>query len=231
MAFMVNFEGLDCSGKSTQAKRLARTYREGGYDVVEQGFPDHDSFFGKLIRAHLAEKWHCTVDDVDNIWHHHLPLVDAAAFQALQIVNRLDIIPEAAWGSGLADVKDKRIFVFDRLHLSGIVYGHSDGLDLDLMVHVHRHLPQPNICFLLDLSPEVALERLKARHGEAPDRYEAEGMERFVMMRKTYLDAVARLEALPEQRTHYEVINAAGTEDEVAERITEKMQRALAAAQ
>lgn len=221
--FMVNFEGLDCSGKSTQAARLAKTYRDAGFKVHEQGFPDHESFFGKLIREHLARKWKaCGIDDQGVRAY---DTADAATFQALQIANRLDIVPDEAWEEEPRSGSTRSICVFDRLHLSGIVYGHADGLDLDLMVRVHRHLPQPNICFVMDLPPEEALVRLAERKNEEPDRYESEGLKRFSRMRVAYLDVIALLQNEPGHRTHYEIVDARPPVDEVAEHTLELTQR------
>jgi len=50
---LIVLEGVDGSGKATQAERLVERLRGEGYRVHVEDFPRYESFFGKLITAYL----------------------------------------------------------------------------------------------------------------------------------------------------------------------------------
>ena len=54
-AFIV-FEGIDRSGKSTQATRLVDAMRAAGGDVEHWRFPDNSTAVGKMLRAYLEQR-------------------------------------------------------------------------------------------------------------------------------------------------------------------------------
>ncbi|MEM5877894.1 MAG: thymidylate kinase, partial [Candidatus Aenigmatarchaeota archaeon] len=49
----INFEGIDSSGKKTQANMLSSALKKMNYDVVEMSFPAYESKFGKLVGSYL----------------------------------------------------------------------------------------------------------------------------------------------------------------------------------
>src|SRR5882724_6698154 len=46
-------EGIDGSGKQTQVRLLARELESRGYQVLSTGFPQYDSWFGKMVGQFL----------------------------------------------------------------------------------------------------------------------------------------------------------------------------------
>ena len=62
---LIVVEGLDGSGKATQAKLLARHLTEQGFSVREITFPDYESDSSALIKMYLAGQFGDKPDDVN----------------------------------------------------------------------------------------------------------------------------------------------------------------------
>jgi dTMP kinase len=135
---LIAFEGLDQSGKQTQAERLRDRLVEAGRHVQLLSFPAYETPVGREIRKALdgAREW---APDV---------------LQLLYIANRYEARPmierELAQGT---------VLVCDRYMASSIAYGQSQGLDAAWLRDVQRHLPQPDLTVLLDIVPDVSARR------------------------------------------------------------------------
>ena len=144
---LIAFEGLDQSGKETQARRLADTLRTNGRRVETLSFPDYATPIGKEIGAALRGERDFGPD----------------VMQLLYIANRYEKKPQMLdWLSAGADV------VCDRYVASSVAYGESQGLDAAWLVETQEHLPQPDLTIVLDIAPETAVARKQADR----DRYE-----------------------------------------------------------
>ena len=144
---LIAFEGLDQSGKETQARRLADTLRNNGRRVETLSFPDYATPIGKEIGAALRGERDFGAD----------------VMQLLYIANRYEKKPQMLeWLSAGADV------VCDRYVASSVAYGESQGLDAAWLMETQEHLPQPDLTIVLDIAPETAAARKQADR----DRYE-----------------------------------------------------------
>jgi dTMP kinase len=144
---LIAFEGLDQSGKETQARRLAELLRADGRRAETLSFPDYSTPIGAEIGAALKGRRDFGPD----------------VMQLLYIANRYEkksLILE--WLATGADV------VCDRYIASSVAYGESQGLDASWLVDVQKHLPQPDLTIVLDIAPETAVTRKQADR----DRYE-----------------------------------------------------------
>ena len=167
---LICIEGPDGSGKTTASRALAEWMR-----AEWRCFPDRRTPIGQLIDEHLKGEWRWAKTDEGRTedWR-HFPGVppawqrrDALAFQALQLANRVELLPYI-----LATLSSGRSVVVDRYWGSGYAYGVTDGLDPEYMLRIHRYLTPPTLSILIDVPVEVSVERLKAR-GAPPERYEA----------------------------------------------------------
>lgn len=142
---LVAFEGLDQSGKQTQALRLRQALEADGLSVVSFDFPDYATPLGAEIGARLRGERTFPPD----------------CLQLLYVANRCEHKPaiEAALAAG-------QWVVCDRYLASSIAYGEAQGLDPEWLALIQRVLPPADVTVLLDIAPEVASQR-KLQHRDA----------------------------------------------------------------
>jgi dTMP kinase len=135
-------EGLDGSGKSTQAKLLTKKLCKAGYNAVYTAEPSQGKT-GKFIRKRLFEA-------------NRMPTtVEALLFAADRIEHVTnEIAPALAEG---------KIVISDRYVYSSLAYQGSAGLALDWIETVNANALKPDLCIYIDVAPEVVLDRLKRK--------------------------------------------------------------------
>jgi dTMP kinase len=144
---LIAFEGLDQSGKETQAQQLRERLREVGHKVRLLSFPDYGTSIGEEIARALQGEREYGPD----------------VMQLLFVANRherRDAILE--WIAG------GLILLCDRYRASSIAYGEAQGLDGPWLDDIQRFLPPPDLTIYVDITPETAARR-KAHDR---DRYE-----------------------------------------------------------
>lgn len=135
---LIAFEGLDQSGKQTQALRLREALQTSGLRVVGFDFPDYATPIGREIGAALGGERAFPPD----------------CLQLLYVANRCEHRPaiEAALAAGAW-------VVCDRYLASSIAYGEAQGLDPEWLAVIQRGLPPADMTVLLDIAPAVAAQR------------------------------------------------------------------------
>ena len=144
---LIAFEGLDQSGKQTQAELLRDSLREGGRKARLVSFPDYATSIGEEIaRALQGEREY-----------------GADVMQLLYVANRYERLADLTrWLEG------GLILVSDRYTASSIAYGEAQGLDAAWLTDMQKFLPAASLTILLDIAPETAVQRKSVDR----DRYE-----------------------------------------------------------
>jgi dTMP kinase len=135
---LIALEGLDQSGKETQARLLRDRIRAAGYKARVASFPDYGTPIGEEIaRALQGERDY-----------------GPEVMQLLYIANRYERRPDLdRWqAAGIA-------LLCDRYVASSVAYGEAHGLDPGWLADLQRFLPQPDLTILLDIAPATGLNR------------------------------------------------------------------------
>jgi dTMP kinase len=146
-AFIV-VEGLDGSGKTTQAKLLAAKL-EKNYGAVYTAEPSRGKI-GMFIRNRI-------------LYGESRPptALEALLFAADRIDHiQKEVSPELEKG---------RLVVSDRYLYSSLAYQGSAGLSLDWIRAVNLHALKPDLALFVDVAPEVVLKRLKRKKSVMED--------------------------------------------------------------
>lgn len=166
----ITLEGIDGSGKSTQARRLAETLRAEGRDVVltrEPGGSPGAEEIRKLLVEGDPDRWSGETETL---------LFTAARRDHLEKMIR----PAMAAG---------RIVVSDRFADSTRVYqGAARGELREFVDRLHRMAIgiEPDLTLVIDMDPEAALARgLARKSGE--DRFEDLGAAFQLRLREGFL--------------------------------------------
>jgi dTMP kinase len=138
---LIAFEGLDQSGKETQARHLRARIAQEGWKVHALSFPDYETPIGREIRQALDGEREFGPD----------------VMQLLYVANRFEHRPRLELWLSSGDV-----VVCDRYRASSIAYGEAQGLDPAWLEEIQRHLRKPDITVLLDIAPETAAKRKAA---------------------------------------------------------------------
>lgn len=158
---IVAFEGLDQSGKETQARHLRARIEQEGRKVHSLSFPDYDTPIGREIAAALAGEREFGPD----------------VMQLLYVANRGEYRPKIElW------LKSGGVIVCDRYRASSIAYGEAQGLESSWLERIQHYLPVASVTVLLDIAPETAVQR----KATGRDRYERD-LGLLARVRESYL--------------------------------------------
>jgi dTMP kinase len=192
----VTFEGLDGSGKSTQADLLRKHLEESGREVVATREPG-GTRLGEEIRELLLGGTEIS------------PWAEAALFAAARAELVAEVIRPALERG--ADV------VCDRYLDSSLAYqGIARGLGVDRVLALNMDAIRgllPDVTFLLLIDPEEAA----LRSGEASDRIEREGGEFLREVDKAYRELGSIF------ATRIVTLDGSRPADEIAKEVRDKL--------
>lgn len=198
----LSLDGIDGTGKTLQARRLAAWLRERGWIVVECRDPGGTPLADDLRELLLNRK------------HDIAPMAEAMLFMAsrAELVART-IRPALDAGS---------LVLSDRYLLSTVVYqGHGGNLNVDDLWTAGRIAAsgiEPDLTLVLDLPVGEA----QTRRGREPDRMESRQRDYHERVREGFLIEAKR------QPNRIRVVNATGNIDDVHALIVAEVERELA---
>lgn len=201
----ITFEGIDGSGKSTQARRLAESLRARGQDVVltrEPGGSPGAEEIRRLVLEGDPDRWSAETE---------LLLFTAARRDHLErLINPA--------------LNDGTIVICDRFADSTRMYQGLSRGNLRAKVDALHDLMiqrEPDLTLLIDMDPAKGLARAKGRQG-AEERFEDFGIDLQRAMRQGFLD-LAR-----EFPQRFRIVDGDRPEDAVARSILGMVEEALA---
>jgi len=161
---LIAIEGIDGAGKTTQSIILFDKLSKSGYPVVRFHEPT-DGIWGKRIK------------DLAQNGRHEITAETELKFFYF---DRLEDVKDNIEPS----LKDKKIVIMDRYYFSSVAYQGARGLASDYVEKKNEEIaPKPDILIVLDLVPEVALNRIRRKRNAKPNHFE----------RKKYLDRVRQI--------------------------------------
>ena len=162
---LIAFEGLDQSGKQTQAELLRDRLIAAHRDVKLLSFPDYGTPIGEEIERALRGARNYAPD----------------VMQLLYVANRYE------WRRDIEKERNSgTILICDRYLASSIAYGEAQGIDPAWLLEIQRYLPQPDLTVLLDIAPEVSAQRKTKDR----DRYERD-LALLARVRDSYIRQAA----------------------------------------
>ena len=136
-------EGLDGSGKTTQAKRLVRNLCRRGFDAVYTTEPTKGEV-GRFIRRFVLNRE---------------KRVSVTLEALLFAADRVDHVE-----TGIKPfLRQGKVVVCDRYVHSSLAYQGAAGLKLEWIEHINQFALKPNLSLLIDVPADVVVKRLKKK--------------------------------------------------------------------
>ena len=199
----ITLEGIEGSGKSTQAARLRDHLVARGFDVVVTREPG-GSPIGEQIRRILLDPSNKKM----------VPLAELFLYEASRTQHVAEIIAPA--------LKAGKCVICDRFFDASTAYqGAARGLDTAAVGRLNLLATggiKPDLTLVLDLPADVGLKRL----GRSLDRLESEGLAFHRRVREGYLEAAAA------ESDRIKVVDGSGSIDDISLRIAQVVDTWLA---
>jgi dTMP kinase len=207
----ISLEGIEGSGKSTQMTHLRTYLADQGYNCLTTREPGGTTI-GVRIREILLDPAVAHID----------PLAELLLYMADRAQHLAEIVKPA--------LKADTVVLCDRYYDATLVYqGEARGLGMEQVAQLHRLTfddLKPDFTFLLDLPPEVGLERAwgQIESGDRTDaetRFEREKLSFHTKVRAGYLKLA---KSAPER---FRIVDATQSEIKVRSDIVDAFKHCL----
>lgn len=198
------FEGIDGSGKTTQAGKLYQRLNAGGKNAVHTCEPS-DGPIGRLIRQMLSGE---------------LP-VDQRTIASLFAADRTDHLMNP--DNGVRNQVDQgKIVICDRYYFSSYAY-HAQYIDMDWVIQANRlnaDILRPHATLFIDVDPDVCIRRIRA------SRQTLEIYEKLDIMKQVRINYFKAFERLKTQENVI-VIDGNDTPENVEEAVWDRVRQLI----
>ena len=133
-------EGIDGSGKTTQAHKLVEVLKKVGFEAAFTTEPS-SGMYGMLLRNHILEGTR------------RAPVVVEAVLFA---VDRVDHVASEVKPL----LRKGKVVVSDRYVYSSIAYQGTSGLPTKWLKEINKQIVKPDLSFFIDVPPEIVMERI-----------------------------------------------------------------------
>jgi dTMP kinase len=137
---IITLEGIDKSGKTTQAQMLSSyLQKEKDLRTAHFDFPDYQTDVGKLIYKYLN--------------YSEMP-PNPEVLHLLYAANRYEIRDMINF-----HIKEGYVVIMHRYYQSNIVYGYVNGLDIEWLSTLDKNMPRSDLTIILDVPVQVMGKR------------------------------------------------------------------------
>ena len=158
MGYLIAFDGIDASGKTTQAKILEQKLKEAGKEILYLTFPDYESESSSLVKLYLngnlgknpndvnayasssffaADRYISYINGWKEFYDRDGSIIIANRYTTANAVHQLSKLEKTEWDKFLDWLYD---YEFNRLKI-----------------------PKPDLTVLFDMNPDVAMPLLEER--------------------------------------------------------------------
>lgn len=198
---MIVFEGPDKSGKSTQAKILARELEKRGLSVLHTREPGGTPFAEDIRRILLDSSYDLT------------PLSELFLYEAARAQHTQETL--------LPALEAGKIVISERYVLASLAYqGYGRGLPLKLVRTLNSAASgnlKPDLTILIDVPVGSFSKRMK---GFSPDRLEKEGSDFRRRVREGYL-------RLSKTEPNIFVVSGRGKIEDIRQKILNRIEKLI----
>ena len=182
-AMFIAIDGIDGTGKTTQAAKLVKRMNDEGLKVELTKEPT-DGPIGSIIRSMLSSS------------------AERPSLLSLQLLFTADRNEHVIAYKGVMESKDV-ILVSDRYYFSTVAYGSASGISAEYLKLINSIFPKPDLSIIFEAKPEIVMGRIDRRgqkeifeHVEFLNKVQAAYRSEFPDA--VFIDATKPLEAVHE---------------------------------
>jgi dTMP kinase len=207
-SLFIVIEGIDGSGKTTQADRLLAYFQNRGEQAILSPEPT-DGPIGKLIRQSLQTELFSYPD----------PQQFDAQMGYLFAADRHYHLYHPQTGV-FAQLNQQCHVIATRYYFSSLAYNCHTEADWDFVSRLNQAFPNPDLLIYLDLPVDIALKRIGDRQQDQSEENPVECYEKAEKLNQVYQNYQRILKDYPDEQCQ---IDARLSVDEIHQKLIEKI--------